>query len=68
MILNLAYTNRSFSKSNQVRSRPIYLSGMGANCLYTRDICHLVNTLTFTDSIFQNFDIDKAFVYIKKKS
>lgn len=53
MILHLAYTNKYLYASNQVRSRLMYLSSLGVTSLYTRDLCLLVNTLTFTESIIR---------------
>ena len=60
MISNLAYTNRDFYTSNQVRSGPKYaLSGLTDIVLYTRDFHHLVNTLTSTESIISTIVLTK---------
>ncbi len=59
MIPDLAYTSRDIYVSNQVRSKPTYLSGLGIISLYTRGFCHLVNTLTFTRSIIRTVILTK---------
>ena len=53
MISNFVYTNKSFYISNQVKSRFIYFLNIKAINLYIKDLCHLINTLTFTESIIK---------------
>ncbi len=68
MISNLAYINKNSYVSNQVGFRPIYMSGLGATSLYIRSLCHLINTLTSTKSVYQDCDTDKADINTKEKS
>ena len=50
MIPDLIYVSKGFYISNQIRSRPIYLSlGLSTIGLYIRNLYYLVNTLTSTD-------------------
>ncbi len=67
MILDLVYTNKNLYTSNLIKSRPMYLLGLGITSLYTRDFYYLVNTLTSTESIHWDCSIDKANVYTNKK-
>ncbi len=69
MILDLAYTSRDLYISNQVKSRPTYLSDLGFIGLHIRVFCYLVNVLTFIQSVYwQNNYTDKADVCIREKS
>ena len=50
MFPNLAYSSQGLYVSNQVRSGLIYLLlSLSATSSYTKDLCHLVNTLTPND-------------------
>ncbi len=57
MILDLAYNSKDTYTSNQIRSRPTYLSGLDTISLHTRNLYYLANTLS-----------NEAIVHIKKKS
>ncbi len=58
MIPNLAYNSKDlYISSNQVRTKPTYLSGLDATDLYNRGFYYLVNALTV-----------KADICIRKKS
>lgn len=60
IISDLVYISKNIYVFNQVKSRHIGLLNISATSLYTRGFCYLVNIITFI--------INKANVYIKKKS
>ena len=59
MILDLAYTNKSFYASNQIRSKPIYSLNLGATSLYTSNFCHQINALTFIKFVIKTVTLIK---------
>ncbi len=69
MILDLVYPYRDLNISNQVTSRSTYLLiGLSATNLYTKDLCHLVNTLIFTEFIIRLMALTKLTFILKKSS
>ena len=66
MISDLVYISRDFYISNQVRSKPMYLSNLNITGLYIRNLHYLVNALSSIESIYQDYDIAKADICIKK--
>ncbi len=53
MIPDLAYTIRGIYVSNQVRSRPTYLLGLGATGLHIKGLCYLINALSYTEFVIK---------------
>lgn len=68
MIQHLTYTSKNLYIFNQIKSRSTYLlSSLSTTSLYTRCLCFLVNALTFIESIYWDYDTDKANIRIRKK-
>ena len=60
MIPDLAYTNKDFYASNQVRLRPTcLLLNLCATVLDTKDLYYLVNTLAFIESVIKTIVLTK---------
>ncbi len=54
MIPDFVFTSRDLYASNQVRSRPTYLSSLGATGLYIKDLCYFVNVITDKANVCTN--------------
>ena len=59
MVPNLAYTNKNFYISNQVRFRFMYLFDLKTISLYIRGFYYLVNVLTSIKSVIRTLEIIK---------
>ena len=59
MILNQVYISKSLYAFNHVKSRPIYLLGLGVIHLQIKSFYHLVNALTFTKFIIKTIILIK---------